>query len=168
LLLHNKCSPLRIAVITVVRPISFFRASVFFAAFGALVSISGCVADPAGEYGTLGYAGPYYGPGYVYSPGFGYSDFGLGLGFEDHFHHFDHNFDHRHFDNDHRLHADHRFHGQAMTGETGHPGSFHLPPGEFHGRGPHPGFGGGGGSHARAANPAPAPHPGGAHGNFNH
>ena len=158
-------------VITVFPSRCSFRASVFLAAFGALVSISGCAAYPAGGYGDLGSAWPYYGPGYAYAPGFGYSDFGVGLGFgrEDHFHNFDHDFDHRHFDHDfnHRFHADHRFHAQAMTGETGHPAFIHQPPGEFHGPGPHAAFAGGGGFHGRSANPAPAPHPGGTHGNVN-
>jgi len=155
-------------VITVFRLHCFLRASVHLAALGALVSISGCAAYPAGGYGNL----PYYGPGYAYAPGFGYSDFGVGLGFgpEPHFHHFDHDFNHRHFDHDFDDRF-HRFHGQAMTGEPRHPGSFQRPSGESHGPELHPGFRSGRGMegefHARAANPAPPPHPGGGHSNFN-
>ena len=160
---HNNRAPrLNTRVIPVFRLLCSFRASVSLAALGALVSISSCAAYPAGGSSELGYASPYYAPGYAYAPGFGYSDFDAGLGFgpEHHFHH-DHDFDDR-------FHAGHRIHGQAMMGEPGHPAFFHHPPGGFHGPGPHPGVGGGGEFHARAANPAPPLHPGGGRGNFNH
>ena len=79
---------------------------------GALVSIGGCAAYSAVDYGDLGY----HGLGPAYSPEFGYSNFGMGLGFapERGFHHVDHDF------ND-RSHADHRFHGRAMTVSLGLP-----------------------------------------------
>lgn len=170
---HNECSlRLSMPATTACRFLCFLRAPVFFAAFGALAPISGCATYPAGGYGGLGYAWPDYGPGYAYSPGFGYSDFGaIGLGFdrEHHFHHFDHDFDRRHFhhDFDRRFRADHLFHGQAMISEPGHPDVFHHPPWGFGGPEPRPGVRSGGGFHARAAGPPPVPHPGGARPTFN-
>jgi len=154
-------------VIIVPRLLCYFRAALILAAFGPPVSIGGCAAYPVG-YSDLGYGWP-YSPAYAYAPGFGfgYSDtgvFGMGFDRDDHLHHFDHD---RHFD--HRSDAHHHFHGQTMMGQAGHPGSFHEPPGEFHGPAPHPGFNGAaraGGFHSPMASP-PSPHPGGAHG-FNH
>lgn len=138
------------------------RASVFLAAFGALVSMSGCAAYPAGGYGGVGYGWPDYGPGYAYSPGFGYSDYGLiglGVGDEHHRRHFDSDFDRRHFD--HGFRADRHFHGPGMTGEPERARAFHSPPGDFRGPGLHREFGAGGGFHPHAPSPPPAPHAGG-------
>jgi hypothetical protein len=163
---------LRMQAITAFRLLYSFRASLILAAFGAQISISGCAAYPAGGYGGLGYVRPDYGPGYAYSPGFGYSDFGVigtGFGRGPRLHHLDGDFDDRHFgpDVDHRFHGDHHFHGQAMIGELRRLGMFHHPPEGFRGSGAHPGFGAVGGFHGRGANPPPAPHPGAAHPTFN-
>ena len=121
-------------VITVSSPLYSFRALVFLAAFGTVASISGCATYPPDEYSDVGHAWP------PLSPGFGYDDLGtFRAGSERRA-----RLDHLDQDFDHRVDADHRFHGRSMMGGPGHPGSFHQPPGGPHNLGSRPGFATGG------------------------